>query len=494
LGGEMFSPLVGLVAAALFIFSETSVSSSYTAWAQLHLPMFYAVVFLCLWRWKSTGKAHYIAWTIISTTAAFMTHFSAVLLYPAAIFFIVIARPLIKWRGFIIGIFVAALMGAPYFFFQLDRNFVDLRAFFTREPLVSQEVLDTYTYLKPGGTQRQPYEESEDINSSALFCRDLTVTNPQCASFYAKPLSQTNDTPSRTDRIIAYILSIPSQYIEGSLLVFNDTPDTIIENSPLFIGRIALFFMVDLPRLLFIFGTIFALYQIAHEIRRDGWCEYDLSQSEWGRYTLLLLFILAMISGLIVTRASPDNQPTYYTGFLSLQLVLVAQVLVKFVWAMVTVPEQSSYRFLRRNIIATVVLTTILFSASDRILRVNQHDYDTYSIFNVWVYRHMDAAVDHIADDWEGETNITVSYDLFPEMAHFWWVAPWNTIDPLYGIGMSYDYLLQHNHSLINTVTNPEGIAENPDYIITYEPGLISYNLEDYAVENFGAIYVLQPN
>lgn len=479
LGGEMFSPTIGLVAAALFTFNETSISSSYTAWAQLHLPMFYAVVFLCLWRWKSTGKAQYIALAIISVTAAFMTHFSAVLLYPTAIFYILIARPPIKWRGFAIGIIIAALMGAPYLFFQIERDFVDLRAFLTRETLVPQDILDSYADLKPGASHREPYDNDQTDAKSDLLP-------------YNKPLFQ-NDTPTRTQRIIVWIISIPGQYADGLMLAFNDTPDTITANSPL-LGRIAASFMRDLLRLLFIVGTIFALYRVGMEIRQNGLQGYDLTNSQWGRYTLLLLFILVIISGMIVTRASPDSQPTYYTGFLSLQLILVAQILVHLLQTVGAVREPPSYQIVRRNIIALIVIIIIAFSATDRILRVSQHDYDRYSIFNVWVYRNMDAAVDYIADDWQGGDNITISYDLFPEMAHFWWVAPWNSIDPLYGIGMSYDYLLRHEHGLLNTNDNPVGIADNPDYIITYEPALISYNLEDYAVEKFGAIYVLEPN
>lgn len=476
LGGELFNPLVGLTAAALFTFSETSVSSSYTAWAQLYLPTFYALMLLFLWRWKTRDKASYAASAIITATAAFMTHFSAILLYPALLVLMLLAGVRWHWRGIFAGVFVSALMSAPYLLFQVERDFVDLRAFLTRETLVEQAVLDRYAEYKPGMMQREPLPTGDTSGQIQLIAQSSETT------------------PSRSERILSFAAGIPGYYVDGLLLAFNDSPETLREMSPL-LGGIASFFMRDVLRLLFSAGVIVALYRFVMVFRAGEGTLFQRFQQAMdtvaGRYLLLLVFLLVIISGLIVTRATPDSQPTYYTGFVSVQMILAAAPLVIGLQILGERLNQSP-RWIHTALL-TVVLVIAGFSAANRILRVQQHDYETFSPFNAWVYATLDAAVEWMAADWQGGETVTVSYDLFPEMAHFWWVAPWHTVDPLYGIGMSYDFMLWNDHRLRNTNDDPLGKVENADYIVTYETGLISYDLAGYSVQRFGTIHVLKP-
>jgi len=476
LGGELFNPLVGLVAAALFTFSETSVSSSYTAWAQLYLPTFYALTMLFLWRWKARDKPIYATLAIITATAAFMTHFSAILLYPAILIFMLLASVRWHWRGILAGVFISALMGTPYLLFQIERDFVDLRAFLTRETLVEQAVLDRYADYKPGMMEREPHPTGDASSQIQLIAQSGETT------------------PSRTERILNFAADIPGYYVNGLLLAFNDSPETLRGMSPI-LGGIASFFMRDALRLLFISGVMVALYRFVMVFRAsDGMVFQRFQQamaSTAGRYLLLLLFVLVILSGLIVTRATPDSQPTYYTGFVSVQMVLAAASLVIGMQASGERLNQSP-RWIHAALFI-IVLVMVGFSSTNRILRVQQHDDETFSPFNAWVYASLDAAVDWMAADWQGGGTLAVSYDLFPEMAHFWWVAPWHTVDPLYGIGMSYDFMLWNDHRLRNTNDDPLGKVENADYIVTYETGLISYDLAGYTVQRFGAIHVLKP-
>ena len=51
----------------------------------MQLPVFYVAFAYCLYLWKSEGRSWQVALTWIIATAAFMTHFSAVLLYAALV-------------------------------------------------------------------------------------------------------------------------------------------------------------------------------------------------------------------------------------------------------------------------------------------------------------------------------------------------------------------------------------------------------------------------
>ena len=93
---------------------------------------------------------------------------------------------------------------------------------------------------------------------------------------------------------------------------------------------------------------------------------------------------------------------------------------------------------------------------------------------NMSLYRSIEAATAFIAADWEGGAALTISYDLLPELAHHWWIVPWHSIDPLYGMGMAYDYLLESQHGLRNRNADPLGLAADADYVVTSQPGVSS--------------------
>ena len=480
LSSEMFSPTAGLIGAALFTFSETGISSAYTAWAQMLLPGFYVIFVYCLYRWKTDSRTRYVALTCIIATAAFMTHFSAVLLYAIIVIFWLILRLPFNFKGLAIGLFISGLLLAPYMILQVERDFVDLKAFFTRQTTIDKTVLDEYAYLKP---------------------ENQRVENPETSNSEQSPETET-DTPSdssrpttRLERGIEWVLTIPSQVIGGLRLAFTSDLQNLRQHYPI------LHQISNVLRLLlevaFWGGIGFAVYRYI-VILRLGYATSEMSKSSFrsrlqfasstlidtpaGRNLILLLFALGIISGLILVRAGPQQQATYYTGLFSIQFVMCAYGIYSFM-------ERRYYG-------ARVLILVILFiglGTFDRIVRVRTHDVKEYSLFNVWLYRSIDEATGWIAEDWDGESEIRVSYDVMPEMAHQWWVAPWHTVDESYRIGMAYDYLLSSYHGLVNQNTNPVGLADDPNYVVTYETGLDRYDLSQYQVQQFGAIYVLTP-
>ena len=158
LGRELFDDRAGMAAALLFTFSEVGVSGAYTAWAQLLLPGFCALFVYCLFRWQVDGRARFVALSWLLATAAFMTHFSAVLLYGVLAAWWLILRPPWKARGLLAGVGASILMLAPYMAFEAQNDFIDLRAFFTRSHRIDAETLADFAHLKPGGQVAAPSE------------------------------------------------------------------------------------------------------------------------------------------------------------------------------------------------------------------------------------------------------------------------------------------------------------------------------------------------
>jgi len=482
LGSEMFRPLVGLVGAVLFTFSETGISSAYTAWAQLLLPGFYVMVVYSLFRWKLDNEIKYVALTWILATAAFMTHFSAVLLYGVIIALWLILRLPINWRGLLIGGVVSLLMLAPYMAFQVERDFVDLKAFFTRQTTIDREILDEYAYLKP-----------ENQNRLDTVPTSVSATQPDTEATITEP--ETPRQPSRLERGITYVMSIPAQVIGGLRLVFTSDLQSLREHSPI-LHSISLI-LRGLLEIMFWAGIVLAIYRYIRAVmmryrtfpddqrllrHRLKLAVNTLVGTTAGRNLILLLFVLGIIAGLIIVRAGPDQQATYYTGLFSLQFVMCG-------YAIVELTEMRGYT--GRAVVLVILFVSL--GAFDRIVRVSTHDPNVYSPFNVALYSSIEGATRWIADDWDGEDEITVSYDVMPEMAGQWWVAPWHTVDESYRMGMAYDYLLESYYGLTNINTNPVGLADDPDYIVTFLTHISDYEQTEYDGARFGAIVVLKP-
>jgi hypothetical protein len=474
-GKNLLDERVGLIAAALFTFSEVGVSGSYTAWAQLLLPTFYLLVWVHVERWRNTERGRHLALAGIFATAAMMTHFSAVLLYGALLLFALITRARWQWRWFMGGSAVCLALVAPYLAFQVERDFVDLRAFLTRQSTIPREVMaqfEQYSYNAPPSTPAEP----------APLSAAPTLTN----------LNGTPEPPSRELRALYFVLSIPEQTLQGFLL-FAQT-------------SYGLFNTV----LVLLFGSALALgvYRLGQQRWHYPTLTERLSRSDGGRALLLAGFCGVLIVGLIVTRASPSAQATYYLGLVGLQMVLVAYGLVLLVDVNLarhaaplptdqintTTPALRKQGWGVRFVLVLIVLTYCFAQGAERIGRRIQHDDSAYTVQNVWLYRHIAATTDYLAAQWGANpTPPRIAYDLLPDLPMFWWIPAWHTVDPLYRLGAPYDFLLYVRQGIVNANQDPIGSIDQPDFIVTYTISLARYDLTQYRQRQFGTIVVLQP-
>lgn len=455
-GKGLFSAKVGLAAATLFTFSEVGVSGSYTAWAQHLLPGFYTLVVLCLWEWSERENGLYLALSGVIATFAVMTHFSAVVLFPVMLIFALVRRAKWQW-GYLIGGAIGAIaLLMPYLSFQVERDFVDLRAFLSQETLVDEAYMVQIAYLKPeGGNLPRDYRNPPEGFTPDDATDSVTQSRYPNIPTWVKDLGKT-------------VLNLPQGFVRGGNLAFTMGESGLSGSAPS---------LSILTRVVMWVST--GLFWLAAGRISINWWRSEQKYPVAPDMTLLI-FIITIIITLLLT--GNYDQPTYFMGLVGLQFIIMVS------WF----DEDNLPRLLHMALIGFVVLF-VLTNISERTARLIQHDNSVFTPYNVGLYRHIDATAQTIADDWQSDT-VTVSYDILPEIRVFWWVVGWHTIDEQYRIGMNFDFLLQSQYGVINTNDDPFGLADTPDYIIVYgERGLSRYDADQYDIMRQGAIYILKP-
>ncbi|MCS6836881.1 MAG: glycosyltransferase family 39 protein [Anaerolineae bacterium] len=445
--GRRWHPSVGLAAAALFSFSESGISGAYTAWAQLLLPPLFAMTYASLWRWFDDGPRAglWLAFGGVLATTAFMTHFSAIMLYPSMLALALLKRARWHKSGLLLGSLLSLALLAPYLAFQAERDFIDLRAFLTRTTVASPEAIQQASAYKPENIGQMPSELPADLLEDELAENATTPTEP-----------------SRLERALAFALSVPRWIVQGFSLAFGyGTPVT----GPLY-ALLALFF------------GLAALVALGQAIVRLN-AHHRLLLDDAG---LVLVGLFVVVIGLIATRATPDVQASYYSGLVGLQLLLAALGLWHF------------SRLLARRwvqIVALLGLASVGLLGLERLDRVARHDDATFTPQNAWLLLRMDETIAWIADDWRGQGAPRLAYDFMPQMSVFWWVGAWHSVDASYRIGMNYDYLLWARTGWHNPNQHPYGHDDQADYLITYPANLSRYPQAEIA-RAFGALRVLR--
>jgi len=439
--------VVGLLAAGLFSFSESGISGAYIAWAQLLLSPLFALTFAALWRWLDDGPRAglWLAACGLLATIAFMIHFSAIMLYPSMLLVALLRGARWRWRGLLLGSLLSLALLAPYLAFQAERGFVDLRAFLTRTTAASPEAMQAASAYKP-----------ENIGQ-ALPTEPQDQPTPPAPDQAAAPAES-----SRAERALGFALSVPRWVVQGLGLAFSygGTPLTSLAY-----GLLAACFGV---------AALLALGRLAAWAARRG----PLDDA-----ALLLIGLLVVALGLIATRATPEAQASYYSGFVGLQLLLA-----------VVGGWQLAARWPAQRIPALLLLGLLLAGllGAERLARVAQHDESAFTPQNAWLLPRMDAAMAWIAADWQGQGAPRIAYDFMPQMSVFWWVGAWHTVDESYRMGMSYDYLLWARTGWRNPNQHPYGQDEQADYLITYEANLSRYPQAQAQARAFGALRVLR--
>lgn len=460
LGHSMFNARVAFLAAAVFTFSETSFAATSVAWAQFVLPSLTALVVLCLWRWRIHRHGVWMLGAGLIAVLAFMTHFSAILLFPSMLMFALASGARWRWRWLLLGMCGAALMLTPYMLFEVGRGFSDLRAFVTRDVQIPREVMAQYSALQG---QTTPVLPAIELSAGE-----------------AQPMIASTTPPARTppaifNRVVSELSDVFTRLTQLSSTTRTDTPFNGVHLAVAWIAQASLAGMSFLALLTF----------MRHVRRGQGW-RVILVTTHTGRFCLLIGFMLVYLAAMLVLRVYPSQQVTYLYGLTPLVIVCVCVALdTLVVWLI----GSARTRWL---IVISLCVGFALLAGTTRLMVVTARQDNM--IPNVWQYQNIRTAMLWIAADWQSDAAPVIAYDLYREIRDYWWVPAWHTISTEYRMGMAHDFVLLAETGLTNANQAALGAAAEPDYIVLFAPGIARYVLDDYTVFRVGQTVILKPN
>jgi hypothetical protein len=495
-GAQVANPWAGLAAATLVIFSDAGIAASYTAWAQVQMPLFGLWVVAALWAWHRTDRPGWLLVAVAGATLGFMVHFSGIVLIPIIGLFALLLRKRLAWRAALAAALLALVMLAPYIAFQQTRGFVDLGAFLTRRTTIPAERMATFAYLKPENqaprwatAPQQPASPPPEANAPA----DDPAGAPRDAS--VDVVEDSADAPSRLERGLRWLLGLPGEWISGLRLAFR-WPSASLGADSAAAGLLnGLMFVLELAYwgTLIIVSTHLALALGARwRAGRAGLREHWRFLADWlaaspeGRWLTTWLLVAAMVAVLVLVRAGPASQATYYSTIFGLQIVLAATAMDL---GLRLVRAGAGYRYVAY---AGLVITIAALSGLNRTARLAQQDPNAWSPLNAWRYTTIDDTTAWIAARADASV-ISVAYDIMPENAVLWWIAPWHTVDASYRIGAPFDFLLAEMHQITNRNVSPTGESAGADFVVTYHGLLDEAELPEGQWARIGPIVVYQP-
>ena len=438
LGKEVANVRVGMCAALIFAFSEASFSATTIAWAQLLLPSMFALVLLCLFRWRRTMHGAWMMAAGIVSVFAFMTHFSAILLFPICFLFWFVMHTKLHWRWLLATAMGAAILLAPYMMFQVGRDFRDVRAFLSRDIQIDKTTLQA--------VQVEVVRLGQSVDSEPL-----PTNEPQ----QEQSLIEAPPTPTRTftDRLADYIGRLPSEgaYVSFRLSQFSAqfNPST----PPFFPVHHVLSFIAQIGWLT---ALVVALVGTIRVFRKQRW--RTIWQGRAGKTLLLVGAPIVYVLMLLVLRVFPTEQPSYLTGLNA--WVLVGSV-IGLEWLLTRCIPQ-------KRIVTVLLLGVVMISALFGSLTYTQRRAESKNLFPAaWYYTTLKQVAATIAKNTDGKT-VTVAYDLWAQQQGFWWLPAWNTVDASYRSGMALDFILLAEYGITNTNTNAYGLTENADFVVRF--------------------------
>lgn len=484
LGRRLFNPTAAVIAAAVWTFSEFSITGSFTAWAQLHLPTFTALLLLFLYEWYETKSAQYFALAIITASGAFMIHFSAIMFYPLIFVFWLLIRPPLKIKGLLVGGFVSLILLSPYLSFQIEREFQDLKGFVSNKSQLSGAIMESVQHLKP--------EAQLDLTTET-FTETPVVEAPAPATTETRILR-------RLSALGQHIINLPLFILQG-FITFLKPGSVVLEKHLGLLGW--LFGLIQSVLLLILYaGMGWGFYQFlkqsrlnwatqetgkrARLLQRFVFWQRQLSQTENGKIVSLSLLGISYIVMLWLLKITPQTQSTYFIGLSAFVAVLLGVFLEKLRRKL---PFQTR---IQNQILVGVVVVMAVIGSAEPLTRIAFRDEMAMEPFNIWRYERIESVMAWIAADTE-KSQIRISYDLLKDIPHFWWVAAFHAIDPAYRTGMAHDYLLKQQFQIMNENQSGDGLSENPDYIVVLASGMERYQAAEYEIHEDGIYRILKP-
>ena len=442
---------LALACAIIYCFSPLTFEWSRSLWAQHYLGAFYIFIVYLLAGWAIDRKVCYGATAIVFIAYATMIHFSSLVLLGAWGVVWLLWRPPIRFSRMLLALLVCAILLTPYLYFQMERDFQDLKAFVVGKSLINEHMTVPNRFV----------DNSANALSETVKSWGVSVVRAP------KELLQL---------LVANF--VPIFWKVNALVIFFSLHRCLL--GIMFFGGIAALFISSIRTITPYFRRL--LYDRATAGFTGFVSLFDKKeQAHWMMLTVIIVPLLAialMGYGQRKSFALPFFPFQCIVGFLLLQLVQS------------TLTSKAGLR--RVASISIAVLLGVILSSGfcAYILYANTGVHSRPLNEEKFLQKRIS---DFIVSDMKsnGLKKISISYDVVEERQIWRFISKFHSIDAMYHVGMEFNYFLEKHSEVSLPQPVADGLRPDARYVIVFQEGVKRYDRSKYIKYDFEQFAVL---
>jgi len=442
---------LALACAITYCLSPLTFEWSRSLWAQHYLGAFYIFIVYFLAGWAIDRKVCYGATAIVFIVYATMIHFSSLVLLGAWGVVWLLWRPPIRFSRMLLALLVCAILLTPYLYFQMERDFQDLKAFVVGKSLINEHMTVPNRFV----------DNSANALSETVKSWGVSVVRAP------KELLQL---------LVANF--VPIFWKVNALVIFFSLHRCLL--GIMFFGGIAALFISSIRTITPYFRRL--LYDRATAGFTGFVSLFDKKeQAHWMMLTVIIVPLLAialMGYGQRKSFALPFFPFQCIVGFLLLQLVQS------------TLTSKAGLR--RVASISIAVLLGVILSSGfcAYILYANTGVHSRPLNEEKFLQKRIS---DFIVSDMKsnGLKKISISYDVVEERQIWRFISKFHSIDAMYHVGMEFNYFLEKHSEVSLPQPVADGLRPDARYVIVFQEGVKRYDRSKYIKYDFEQFAVL---
>jgi len=451
LSSRLMHSNLALVCVITYCLSPLTFGWSRSLWAQHYLEAFYIIIVYFLVGWAIDRKVCYGATAIVFIVYATMIHFSALVLLGAWVVVWLLWRPPIRLSRMLLALLVCAILLTPYLYFQIERDFQDLKAFVVGKGQLNENMT----------TPKQSVEDNAHALSATIKSWGMNVLRAP------KELLQL---------LVANF--IPINWKANVVVIFLSLHRCLL--GIMFFGGIVALFISSIR-------TITPYFRLLLYNRATA--EFTGFVSLFGKkeqfYCIILTVIIVPL--LAIALMGYSQRKSFVLPFLPFQCI-AGFLLLQLVQSKLT----SKAKFRRIASISIAVLLGVILSSGFcasilyGIIGGHSHPFNEEKFLQ---RRISDFIVSDMKSN--GLKKISISYDIVEERQAWSFIPKFHSIDPTYHVGMEFNYFLEKHSELSLPQPVADGLNPNARYVIVYQEGVKRYDRSKYIKHDFEEFAVL---
>ena len=435
----------------IYCLSPLTFQASRSLWAQHYLGPFYIFIAYFLTKWAIDRKALYGPAAIIFIVYATMIHFSAVVLLGVWGVVWLLWRPPMRFSGLLLALFISTILLSPYLCFQMERGFQDLKAF-----VVGKSLLDH---------QLTTLEHSVESTTGGL---SVTIKS--------WGLSAVGAPKGLLQLLLANFLP-----------VFRRT-DAISVSFSIYQGLLGIFFIGGFGSIFFqTIKTIGAYFRSFRNNEKTKSLKGVVSLFDEREQSYWMLLILIMIPLLIMAFMGYNQRKSFAFPFFPFQCI------TGFLFLDLIHSSVLSKARIKRIVSIAIAVMLVVIQCSAFCLYIFYSTIGGHSTGldeEKFLQRRI---ANFIVNDMKSNNlqELLISYDIVKERKDWNFIAKYHLIDPIYQVGMEFNYFLEKYPEIFLPPPAADGLRSDARYVIVFQEGAKRYDLTSYMKYDFEQFAVL---